>query len=102
MKTFKEKGTDYKTAVDDKKLIIEIPISTLVCAFNYAPNNAEGTKVKRGKRQMFAEFIAKHLHDEIDSETGASFITEMFDKMFDALTDGNYDASGFIKFPEDE
>lgn len=101
MKQFKENGTGYKTVVDDKKLIIEIPISTLVCAFNYFPNNVEGSVIKSGKRQAFAEFVAEHLHDEIDSETGASYITDMFDKMFDAIGDGDYDIPDVVKIPED-
>lgn len=102
MKQFKEKGTGYKTAVDDKKLIIEIPISTLVCVFNYLPGNTEGTVVKKGKRQAFAELIAEHLHDEIDSETGASYITDMFDKLFVAFGDGYIDTSDIIKYLEEE
>jgi hypothetical protein len=101
MKQFKEKGTGYKTAVDDKKLIIEIPISTLACAFNYYPNNLEGTVIKKGKRQAFAEFVAEHLQDEIDSETGATFITDMLDKMFEAIGESEYDIPDIIKIPED-
>lgn len=101
MKQFKEKGTGYKTAIDDKKLVIEIPISTLVCAFNYLPDNADGTVVKRGKKQAFAELVAQHLHDEIDSETGASFITDMFDKLFVAFSDGYIDTLDIIKYPEE-
>lgn len=101
MKEFKEKGTGYKRLVDEKKLTIEIPISTLVCAFNNMPNNEEGVVVKRGKRQAFAELIAYHLHDEIDSETGATYITDMFDKLFEAFSDGYIDTSDIIKYPED-
>lgn len=101
MKQFKEKGTGYKTIVDEKNLSIEIPISTLAVAFNNMPDNEEGTVVKRGKRQEFAKLIAEHLHDEIDSETGASYVTEMFDKLFIALSDGYIDTADIIKFPED-
>jgi len=100
VKEFKEKGTNYKTAFDDKKLTIEIPISTLVNAFNYYPNNLEGTKVKSGKKQEFAELIAKHLHDEIDQETGASHITQMFDGLFESFSDGHVDTADIIKFSE--
>jgi hypothetical protein len=100
MKQFKEKGMGYKTVVNDKKLIIEIPISTLVCAFNYFPDNEDGTIVKKGKRQAFAELVAEHLHDEIDSETGASYVTDMFDKLFSSFADGYIDTSDIIKYPE--
>ena len=102
MKQFKEKGTGYKATVDDKKLIIEVPISTLVSAFNYAPDNYEGITIKRGKRQAFAEFIAEHIGDEIDSETGASYLTEMLDKIFSSITDGDYDIPDIIKYPEED
>ena len=101
MKKFKEKGTGYSTSVDEKKLIIQVPISTLVSAFNYAPDNYDGVIVKRGKRQAFAEFIAKHINDEFDSETGASYLTEMLDKMFSAITDGDYDIPELVKYPEE-
>ncbi len=100
MKEFKEKGTNYKTAVDDKKLIIEIPISTLVAAFNGYPNNPEGAKVKSGKKQEFTELVAKHLHDEIDQETGASHITQMVDGLFESFVDGYVDTEDIIKFSE--
>lgn len=101
MKIFEESYTGYKTAIDDKKLIIEIPISTLVCAFNHAPTTEEGTKVITGKEQGFAEFIAMYLHTEIDQETGASHITDMLDKVFECIGEGFYDASDFVNFPED-
>lgn len=101
MKTFKEGKAGYKTTVDDKKLVIEIPISTLICAFNYMPDNEEGTIIKRGKKQAFAELVAEHLHDQVDSETGATFITDMFDKLFIALGEGDIDTSDIIKYPED-
>lgn len=100
MKQFKEKGTGFKTTVDDKKLTIEIPISTLVCAFKYMPDNEEGTTIKKCKKQAFAELVAEHLHDEVDSETGASYITEMFDKLFSAFSDGYIETSDIIKYPE--
>ena len=101
MKQFKGTGTGYSTSVDNKKLTVEIPISILVCAFNNMPDNTEGTVVKRGHKQDFAELVAEHLHDEVDSETGASYITEMFDKLFSAFGDGYIDASDIIKYPQD-
>ncbi len=102
MKKFKGNVTQFTAMVDDKKLVIEIPIKTLAYGFNFAPDNVEEIKIRKGKRQAFAEFIAKHLDDEIDSETGATFITAMFDKMFGEITDGNYDLPDIIKYPEDE
>jgi hypothetical protein len=100
MKVFKESHTSYKTIVSEKRLTIEIPISTLVSAFNYYPNCPDGTKVKRGKAQDFAELCAKHLHDEIDQETGASHITAMFDGLFEHFVDGFIDADDIVNFPD--
>lgn len=56
----------------------------------------EGTVVKRGKRREL------HLHDEVDSETGTSYITDMFDKLFSDLNEGYIDTSDIIKYPDED
>lgn len=98
MKEFKESHTNYRTAVGDKNLIIEIPIKTLVAAFNGYPELPEGSKVKTGKNQEFAELIAEHLHDEIDQETGASHITTMIDGVFEHISEGFIDSEEVVNF----
>jgi hypothetical protein len=104
MKKYKDgdNGKCIVTSVNNKAIVIEIPISTLVTAFNYLEANADGTVVKRGKRQVFAELVAEHLHDEIDQETGASYITDMLDKLFVDFGEGHIDTADIIKFPEEE
>lgn len=60
-------------------------------------------KVKRGKRQEFAEFCAQHILDECDQHTGGTYLTEAFDSMFDLLFEGYEDGSSFTleKDPEE-
>lgn len=101
MKQFIEKRTGYSATVDNEKLTIEIPISTLVNAFNCSPDNYGEATVRKGKRQEFAEFLAKHISDEIDQETGASYLTEMLDKMFSSIFDGEFDIPDIVKFQEE-
>ncbi len=100
MKKFENLG--FTTKLTDKKLTIEIPIKNLVCAFEFAPNNYDESKVKRGKRQMLAEFVAKKIIEEcLDSETGDSPMSNAIDSVFDLLFEGYEDGSEFIKFEED-
>lgn len=97
MKKFEDNG--FTSIITNDKLKIEIPIANLVNAFNYNPNNYD-CKIKRGKRKEFAEFLAKHIFDESDQETGANYIQEAFDKVFEmAMEDFDND---FIKFEDED
>ena len=99
MKKFE--NVDIISKLTNKKLIIEIPIKTLVTAFEYCPSNYNESKVKRGKRQEFIEFIAEQIISECDSETGDTPITKAFDSVFDSLFEGYEDGREFIKFGEE-
>lgn len=101
MKKFENLG--FTTKLTNDKLTIEIPIRNLVTAFEFCPNNYDESKVKRGKRQMFAEFVAKQIIEEcLDSETGESPMSRAFDSVFDLLFEGYEDGEEFIKFGEEE
>ena len=100
MKKFENCG--FTSILTNDKLKIEIPISSLVCAFENSPNNFEECTVKRGKRKEFAEFCAEYIVEECDSETGNTYLTEAFDKMFDLLFEGHEDGREFVKFGQDE
>ena len=100
MKKFENLG--ITTKLTNKKLTIEIPIKNLINAFKFYPNNHNESKVKRGKSQMFAEFVAKQIIEEcLDSETGDSPMSKAFDSVFDLLFEGYEDGREFIKFGED-
>jgi hypothetical protein len=99
MKKFEDNG--FTSKVTNAKIIIEIPIKNLVSAFNYNPENVEELTVKRGKRQLFAEFVASHLLDEADSETGTRYIEQAFDKVFDLIIEGFETGDEFINDPID-
>lgn len=102
MKQFENMG--FTSTVTTDKLKIEIPISNLVFAFESAPNNCVGedgspSRIKRGKRQQFAEWVAEHIIDEHDQETGASFIAEAFDNLFEQIFEGYEICDDFVAEP---
>jgi hypothetical protein len=102
MKEFQDDCTNMKTIVDDEKITIEIPISTLVFSFKYYPNGIDGQKVITGEERAFAEIVAKHLHDEIDQETGASHITQMTDGLFEYICDGSIEMGKTVNWPDED
>jgi hypothetical protein len=77
------------------KVKIEIPIANLISAFEGSPSNDE-SKVKRGKRKEFAEFIAENIVADCDSEDGSTPLTQAFDKVFDLILEGCED--NFINY----
>lgn len=89
--------------VTNDKLKIEINIAGLISGFNGSPNNnCEEITVKRGKRQEFAEFIAKKLIDGADPETGEYPVMDMFEKVFDDVFQcDDYDEEIF-KYPSEK
>ena len=93
MKKFENCG--FTSVITKNKLKIEIPIKSLVYAFEYSPNNYDEMKIKKGKRQNFAEFCAKYIVEECDQETGNTYLTDAFDKMFDIIFEGYEDSSDF-------
>lgn len=102
MKKFEENG--FTATVTKDKVRWEIPISNLIFAFNNSPENPseDGEQyitVKRGKRQEFAEFVAKTMFNECDQETGASYIEQAIDGVFREIFE---DYKDFAKYPEYE
>lgn len=89
----------FTATVTKLKVKIEIPISNLVQGFEVSPNNFEDAKVKRGYRQAFARYIAKHLVDGSNPDTGESPIMEAIEQVFEDMFEG---AEDFIKYPEDD
>lgn len=100
MKKFSNLG--ITSVVTNDKLKIEISIAGLVSGFNGSPNNFMEITVKRGKRKEFAEFIAKKIIDEADSETGESLVMDMFEKAFEDVFEGNDCEEDVFKYPDDE
>lgn len=96
MKRFE--GNGFIGTVTNDKVKIEIPIKNLVCAFDCSPNNYDENKIRRGHRQAFAEYLVKKLFDEVDQDTGASYIEEAFDKVFDEMVENSLD---FIEFADE-
>lgn len=98
MKKFEENG--FTATVTKDVVRWEIPISSLVVAFNNNPENysEDGEHyitVKRGKRQEFAEYVAQQLMLECDSETGASHIEQAIDNVFLGVFEGDEEFANY-------
>lgn len=96
-----DNGERITTKVNKTSLIIDIPINILKTAFECCPNNYDESIVRPRKTRAFANLIAEHLHDEVDSEDGATHIHRMLDLVFDEIFEGNIYAEGIVKFGED-
>lgn len=93
---------DFTATVTNKVVRWEVPISVLVEAFNNSPENysEDGEHyitVKRGKRQEFAEYVARQLMLECDSESGVTHIEQAIDNVFLNVFEGEED---FAHYPE--
>ena len=53
-------------------------------------------KVKKGKRQEFAEYVAQQLMEQCDTETGMSHIEQAIENVFLNVFEGDED---FAKYP---
>lgn len=95
----------FTSIVTSDKLKIEIPIANLVCAFESDPNNTNDygnpSTIKRGKRQEFAEWVAKWILEEADSEDGTAHIHRAFDSVFELLYEGYEDGGEFLNCPDE-
>lgn len=88
----------FTATVTKQKLKIEIPISNLIQGFEVSPNNFDEAKVKRGHRQAFAKYLAQHLVDGSNPDTGESPIMEAIEQVFEDMSEG---AEEFIKYPDE-
>jgi len=100
MNKYTDKG--ITAIVTNDKLKIEISIKNLVNAFNFAPDNFDESKVKRGKSKEFANYVAEMLIDTEDPDTGDTPVTDMFDKIFYGILDNGDDGLDIIDFKDDE
>lgn len=93
----------FTATITGDKVKWEIPISNLAFAFENNPTNMYedetcGTRIRRGKRHEFAEYVVKKMFDEADQDTGASYIEEALDKVFEEVYESGED---FIKYADD-
>jgi len=94
-------GIGIKTTKE--KLIIEVPITGMICAFHNDPNNTWEekpiAKLRKGARQDFVNWIAEYITDESDADTGDSYLMEMFGHLFSRLVE---DGEDFLEYTEDK
>lgn len=102
-----KKYTDQvmKFEITKDKLKMEISLKDLAWLLENSPNNygceGEGVaKVKRGKRQEFAEYVVSMLMDFEDSDSNDTRWGKPFEDIFMEIFEGYEDE--FIKYPNDE
>lgn len=94
-------GMGYTTYTDDKKIVVEIPITNLVKAFYLCPSNDVGSRVKPKQKGEFAEWVAKMIVSEECQHDGASFADGMFDEIFQTIFEGYSDVD-FVNLGKEE
>ena len=99
-----KKYTDQlmKFEITKDKLKMEITLKDLAWLFESSPNNygyngEEIAKVKRSKRQQFAEYIVNMLMDYEDSDSNETRWGKPFENIFESIFEGDEDA--FINYP---
>jgi len=103
MKKFEEQL--IKFYITNDKLKMEISLKDLVFLFENCPNNMDyngnfpGCKIKRGKKQEFAEYVVRMLLDDAPYERDTIRIGEPFDDIFEEIFEGYED---FCEYPDDE
>lgn len=85
-----------KFHITKDKLKMEIKLKDLEWLFESSPNNfgsnGEGAaKVKRGKRQEFAEYIVKRLLDDSSEDSNNTVWGEPFERIFEEILEGAED-----------
>jgi len=97
---YKIEENGFTAMVTNDKIKIELPISNLVFAFDNSPENYgdedEQVKIKRGKRQEFAKYVVEQLLVSEDPDTGASFMEQAIEKVFEQIFES---AEDFAKYP---
>lgn len=100
-KKFEEHLMKFNITKD--KLKMEIKLKDLEWLFENSPSNfgfeGEGiARVKRGKRQEFAEFIVRRLLDDSSEDSNNVVWGEPFEKIFEEILEGAEDE--IIKYPD--
>jgi len=105
MNKIEENG--FTATITKDKVKLEIPISNLVYAFNNSPENysEDGEHfiiVKRGKRQEFATYVAEQLLVSEDPDTGASFLEQAIDNVFEQVFESDEDFAHYPAYDGEE
>ena len=92
----------FNVTVSKTALKISVSLKDLEFLLKESPNNwgEEGPiRVKRGKMAEFADFVARFITEEKDSETGEPPLLQMFEEAFMQIFEGNEE---FCKYPDEE
>lgn len=90
----------FKVVATKDSLKIEIQLKDLEFLFTESPNNGYAetpVTVKRGQRAAFADFIARHITESEDPDTGENPILQMFEGAFMEIIEGD---ESFCAYPD--
>jgi len=106
MKEFNNQLLKFKITND--KLKMEISLKDLVWLFHNSPDNCGedgmglGAKIKRGKRQEFAEYVVSMLMDESPSNGNNMRWGEPFEDIFMEIFEGAEDFCKYTGYEDEE
>ena len=94
-----------KFEITNTKLKMEMSLKDLAWLFENSPSNfgfeGEGVaKVKRGKRQEFAEFMVNRLRDDSSEDSNNTVWGDPFERIFEEILEGAEDE--FIKYSNED
>lgn len=103
MKEFNSQLLKFKITND--KLKMEISLKDLAILFASSPSNYNGeqeiAKIKRGKRQEFAEYIVNMLMDDAPNERDCVRWGEPFEDIFEEITEGDEEFCKYTDYDEE-
>ena len=104
MKEFNDQLLKFK--ITNNKLKMEISLKDLVWLFHNSPDNTYdgeniGAKIKRGRRQEFAEYIVNMLMDDSPNNGNNTRWGEPFEDVFMEIFEGDEDFCKYTGY-EDE
>jgi len=104
MKEFNDQLLKFKITKD--KLKMEISLKDLEILFASSPSNYDGeqeiAKVKRGRRQDFAEYIVNMLMDNAPNERDCIRWGEPFEDIFEEITEGDEDFCKYTGYDDED
>lgn len=100
---YKNEEQLMEITVDNEKLHMEISVKDLKYLFETDSENFDESKIKKGKHQEFAEWVAKMLCEDSDQEIGDPYWFLPFREIFESALEGGTETKdgGLIKYGQD-
>lgn len=104
MKEFNDQVMKFKITKD--KLKMEINLRDLEYLFASSPSNYDGeqeiAKIKRGRRQQFAEYVVRMLLDDAPNERDCVRWGEPFEDIFEEIAESAEDFCKYTSYDDED